>query len=72
MEKKYEDELLPYLGKVCRVMTQNHELPLFAKLIGLSAQFVTFERKDGRKTLVNRRSIQTIEATRNQMQEAVV
>jgi hypothetical protein len=57
------DELLPYFGKICRVMTQNHELPLFGKLVGLSAQFATFERKDGRRALVNRRSIQTIEAT---------
>ncbi len=62
----FEDEFLPFLGKVARVMSEGHGLPLFGKLVALSPQFLTFERKDGRRTLVHRRQVLTIEPVKNQ------
>jgi hypothetical protein len=67
---KFEDELLPYLGMIVKIRSQGHGLPLYGRLVSLSEQFATFERRDGRRVLVGRRQILTIEPTRNQQQEA--
>jgi hypothetical protein len=67
--KKYEDEFIPFLGKIVKIRSIGHELPLYGKLVALSAQFLTFERRDGRRTLVHRRQILTIEPVRKQNAE---
>lgn len=68
--EKFEDEFLPFLGKVVKIMSEGHGLPLYGRLVALSGQFLTFERKDGRRTLVKRRQVLTIEPVRNQEHQA--
>lgn len=69
--EQYIDEFLPFLGQIVRLTTEGHVLPLHGRLIALSRQFLTFERRDGRRTLVRRSGVLTIEPIRNQHQEAV-
>jgi hypothetical protein len=71
MKKEFEDEFLPFLGKVVKIMSEGHGLPLYGRLVALSPQFLTFERKDGRRTLVHRGQVLTIEPVRKQYQEVV-
>jgi hypothetical protein len=66
MKKEYKDEFIQFLGNVLKLKTQGHTLPLFGKLVSLSPEYLTFERRDGRRTLVKRQEILTIEPVREQ------
>jgi hypothetical protein len=60
------NELDPFLGQIIRIDNEYHKLPLYGRLIAISPQFLTIERKDGRLTLIKRKAILAIEAVRNQ------
>lgn len=69
----YENELneiSPLSGQIVRIDTEYHKLPIFGRLIAISPQFLTIERKDGRLTLIKRKAILAIEPVRNQHYEA--
>jgi hypothetical protein len=57
--------------KIVRVDTEKHNLPLFGRLVGISDQFLTLERRDGRMTLIKRKTILAIEPTVNQPVEVI-
>lgn len=61
------DEFSPLLGKIIRIDTEKHKLPIYGRLIALSEQFLTIERRDGRPTLIKRRSVLAIEPTARQV-----
>lgn len=60
------DELSPFMWHVIRVDTEKHRLPLYGRLIALSEQFLTIERRDGRLTLIRRDAVVGIEPTAKQ------
>lgn len=64
MEEK--DEFEPFLGKILRIDTEKHELPLYGRLISISEQFLTLQRRDGRLTLIKRKAIVGAEPTTRQ------
>jgi hypothetical protein len=61
----------PFMGKIVRVDTEKHNLPLFGRLVGISDQFLTLERRDGRITMIKRKTILAIEPTVNQPVEVI-
>jgi hypothetical protein len=61
----------PFMGKIVRVDTEKHKLPLFGRLVGISDQFLTLERRDGRLTMIKRKTILAIEPTVNQHDEVI-
>lgn len=67
---KCEDEMLPFLGQVLMVNTIGHNLPIHGRLIGLSATFLTFERADGRSTLIHRNLVLSVVPLRKHDLEA--
>lgn len=60
------DEFEQFSSKIVKIHTEGHKLPLFGKLVGLSEQFLTIERKDARRVLIKRRHVLSIEPTRVQ------
>lgn len=69
--EKNNNEVDQFRGKVLKIYTENHGLPLFGKLVDVSDAFLTIERKDGRLTLVKRKHLISLEPTRLQPSEAV-
>jgi hypothetical protein len=65
------NEINPLLGKIVRMDTEHHKLPVFGRLLAISPQFLSIERKDGRLTLIKRKAILAIEPVKNQNPEAV-
>ncbi len=65
------NEFNPFLGKIVRVDNEYHRLPLFGRLIAISPQFLTIERRDGRLTLIKRKSILAIEPVKNQYEAQI-
>jgi hypothetical protein len=66
MSENEYNEFNSLMGKILRIDSEHHKLPIFGKLIAISPRFLTIERKDGRMTLIKRKVILAIEATRNQ------
>lgn len=66
MNKNNYDEISLFMGKLVRIDNEHHKLPVFGRLIAISPQFLTIERKDGRLTLIKRKAILAIEAVKNQ------
>jgi hypothetical protein len=66
MTENNYDEFTPLLGIIARIDTERHKLPIFGKIISLSPQFLTIERKDGRLTLIKRKAILAIEPVKEQ------
>jgi hypothetical protein len=64
-----QNEFSPILGKIVRIDSENHKLPLFCRLISVSDQFLTIERVDGRVTIIRRRAVLTAEPVKNQPNE---
>jgi hypothetical protein len=62
------DEFSSFLGKVIRIDTEGHKLPLYGRLISCSDRFLTVERADGRITVARRKVVLTVEPTKCQMQ----
>lgn len=62
----FKDEFIQFLDKIVKVETEGHRLPLYGRLVALSWLFLTFERKDGRRVLIRRHEVRTIEPVRNQ------
>lgn len=60
------NEFSPLMGQIIRIDTEGHKLPLFGRLIGVSDQFLTVERVDGRVTVVRRKAVVTAEPVKNQ------
>ena len=57
MLEKDSNEFDPLLGKIIRIDTEHHKLPVFGKLIAISDQFLTIERADGRTTIIRRKAV---------------
>jgi hypothetical protein len=68
---KNDNEFEPLSGKIVRVDTEKHNLPLFGRLVGISDQFLTLERRDGRMTLIKPKTILAIEPTVTQPAEVI-
>ena len=66
MNKNEVNEINLLKGKIVRIDDERHNLPIFGRLIAISPQFLTLERKDGRLMLIKRKAIVCIEAVRNQ------
>jgi hypothetical protein len=66
MEETNKNEFSPLLGTILRIDTEKHKLPLYGRLIAVSDQFLTIERRDGRMTLIKRKAIVCVEPTVNQ------
>ena len=66
MSENNYDEITPLLGIIAKINTELHKLPIFGKIISLSPQFLTVERKDGRLTLIKRKAVLAIEPVKNQ------
>ena len=71
MDNENVDVFVPFLGQITKVYTQGHVKPLFGRLVEISNRFLTFERRDGRRVLVMRSAILTIEQAPAQLKEAV-
>jgi RNase P/RNase MRP subunit p29 len=59
------------IGQIIRIDTEYHKLPIFGKLISVTDQFLTIERKDGRSTVIRRKAILAVEPVRNQQPEQI-
>jgi hypothetical protein len=70
-ENQNGDEFGPYQGQIVKAYTQGHEKPLFGRIVEISDKFLTFDRRDGRKVLVSRDSVITIEPAPAQQKEAI-
>jgi hypothetical protein len=55
-----DDEIYPFLGMVLAIMNMGHYKPLFAKLIKIGPEFLTFERRDGQRVLIKRKAIMSM------------
>jgi len=69
MSENNLNEFSPFLGKIMRIDTENHKLPLFGRLISVSDQFLTIERVDGRITIIRRKAVLAAEPVKNQLNE---
>lgn len=65
-ENNINDEFIQFLGKVVRIDSENHKLPIYGRLTSISDQFLTLERRDGHQTLIRKKTIFLIEPTKNQ------
>jgi len=66
MTEKETNEFDPLLGKLIRIDTEYHKLPVFGKLIAVSDQFLTIERADGRTTIIRRKAVLAADPVKNQ------
>jgi hypothetical protein len=69
MTEKNKNEFSPLVGKIICIVSENHKLPLFGRLISISEQFLTIERADGRTTIIRRKAVLSAEPIRNQQTE---
>ena len=69
MTEKIKNEFSPLLGKIICIVSENHKLPLFGRLISVSEQFLTVQRADGRTTIIRRKAILSAEPVKNQQNE---
>jgi hypothetical protein len=69
MSENNYNEFTPLLGRIARIDTERHNLPIFGRIISISPQFLTIERKDGHLTLIKRKAILAIEPVKNQYAE---
>ena len=69
MTEKTKNEFSPLLGKIICIVSENHKLPLFGRLISVSEQFLTVQRADGRTTIIRRKAILSAEPVKNQQNE---
>ncbi len=69
MTEKIKNEFSPLLGKIICIVSENHKLPLFGRLISVSEQFLTVQRADGRTTIIRRKAILSAEPVKNQQSE---
>jgi hypothetical protein len=59
------------LDQIIRIDTEYHKLPIFGKLISVTDQFLTIERKDGRSTIIRRKAILAVEPVKNQQETGI-
>jgi RNase P/RNase MRP subunit p29 len=59
------------IGQIIRIDTEYHKLPIFGKLISVTDQFLTIERKDGRSTVIRRKAILAVEPVKNQQETGI-
>jgi len=64
-----EDEFMSFLGSVTRAYTRTHNLPIYGRLVSASPDWLTFEKVDGRRVLVRRSEVLTIEPARERKLE---
>ena len=69
MTEQTKNEFSPLLGKIICIVSENHKLPLFGRLISVSEQFLTVQRADGRTTIIRRKAILSAEPVKNQQNE---
>ena len=71
MTEKIKNEFSPLLGKIICIVSENHKLPLFGRLISVSEQFLTVQRADGRTTIIRRKAILSAEPVKNQQNDQI-
>jgi hypothetical protein len=62
----FKEQFSSLLGKVIKVETHKHKLPLFGRLIAVSDEFLTLERRDGSPTILHKGAIIVVELTLRQ------
>jgi BRCT domain type II-containing protein len=65
-EQQDIDEIAQMMGLVVEAITEGHEIPLYGKVVALTPNFITLERRDKTRTVINLKSIRTISPTRFQ------
>jgi hypothetical protein len=64
---KSEDTIQELVGKIVRIDTEGHNLPLFGELLEATTDgWLTIRRKDGSLAILSRKTILGIEPTRSQ------
>jgi RNase P/RNase MRP subunit p29 len=63
MKQINEDEYTLLIGDICEIVTTATTTPLFGKLVDVSQQTLTFERKDGRRIVVQKRYAVSVQPT---------
>jgi hypothetical protein len=63
MNQTNEDEYNLLIGDICEIVTTATTIPLFGKLVAVSPQALTFERKDGRRIVVQKRYAVSVQPT---------
>jgi len=71
MTEKIKNEFSPLLGKIICIVSENHKLPLFGRLISVSEQFLTVQRADGRTIIIRRKAILSAEPVKNQQNDQI-
>lgn len=61
-----DNEFSNFMGKINRIETEHHKLPIYGRLIAISDQFLTIERKNGHLMMIRKKDVLLIEPTRNQ------
>jgi hypothetical protein len=62
----FKEQFGSLMGKIIRVETRKHKLPLFGRLIAVSDEFLTLERRDGSPTILHKGAIIVAELTLRQ------
>jgi flagellar basal body rod protein FlgF len=64
---KSEDTIQELVGKIVRIDSEGHKLPLFGELLEATQDgWLTIRRKDGSLAILSRKTILGIEPTRSQ------
>lgn len=58
------------LGKIVRIETERHELPLFGRLLHVTDGFLTIEKQNGLIVIIRLDQIESIAATYRQPRNA--
>jgi len=62
-----KDKIQELVGKIVRLDTENHKLPLYGELLEATQDgWLTVRRKDGSLAIVSRKQIKEIAPTRSQ------
>jgi hypothetical protein len=62
-----KDKIQELIGKIVRLDTENHKLPLYGELLEATPDgWLTVRRKDGSLAILSRKTVLAIEPTRSQ------
>jgi hypothetical protein len=67
---KHNMEFESLLGKIVRVETERHELPLFGRLLHATSGYLTIERRNGLVVIIRADQVASIAPTYRQPESA--
>jgi hypothetical protein len=65
-----KDKIQELVGKIIRLDTENHKLPLYGELLEAADGWLTVRRRDGSLAILSRKTVLGIEPTRSQREGA--